>query len=169
MSSPLHPSPCPALPWPWWTPDAPRKVHLAQSPLLAPGLAFEARDLITGPPTLTQAHTTPHIVAVGKLSGPWKLPPRPIHSPGLGLGVQGLAKPWEKAGTHSDKRCGKGATDWEWELKELGFSRLGEGGLATASPKQWPLSHGPAEQAMGKSADRTCSHPDSADNPYRPR
>lgn len=80
----------------------PRKVHLAQSPLLAPGLALEALDLITGPPTPDQAHTTPHIVAVGKLSGPWKLPPRLTHSPGLGPGVQGLARPWEKAGVRSE-------------------------------------------------------------------
>ena len=71
----------------------PRKVHPAHSPLLAPGLALEAPDLITGPPTLAQVHTTPHIVAVGKLSGPWKLPPGLIHSPGLGPGVQGIAGP----------------------------------------------------------------------------
>ena len=62
----------------------PRKVHLAQSPLLAPGLALKAPDLITGPPTPSGANTTPHIVAFGKLSGSWKLPPRLIHSLGLG-------------------------------------------------------------------------------------
>lgn len=46
LTSPPLPLPCPG---PGGHLMLSRKVHLAQSPLLAPGLALEALDLITGP------------------------------------------------------------------------------------------------------------------------
>lgn len=48
LTSPALPLPCPG---PGGHLMLPRKVHLAQSPLLAPGLALQAPDLITAPPT----------------------------------------------------------------------------------------------------------------------
>lgn len=94
-------NPPPALPWPWWTPDAPPKGAPCPvpSPGLRPGTPGPRSDY--SPPNPFPAHTTPHIVAFGKLSGPWKLPPGLTHSPALGPGVQGVAEPWENAAAHS--------------------------------------------------------------------
>lgn len=53
LTPPPLPLPCPG---PGGHLMLPRKVHLARSPLLASGLALQAPDLITAPPTLFQ-HT----------------------------------------------------------------------------------------------------------------
>lgn len=78
------PSPSPKLcPGPGGHLMLPRKVHLAQSPSLAPGLALKAPDLITGPHPLWSKYNSLYIVAFGVIWS-WKLPPRLIHSLGLG-------------------------------------------------------------------------------------
>lgn len=48
----------------------PRKVHLAQSPLLASGLALQAPDLITGPPTPFQHTQLPTLLLSESYLGP---------------------------------------------------------------------------------------------------
>ena len=72
MSSSLYPSPCPALPCPG--PGGhlmlPRKVHLAQSPLLAPGLALKAPYLITGPPPPLEHIQLPTLLPSESYLGP---------------------------------------------------------------------------------------------------
>ena len=48
----------------------PRKVHLAQSPLLAPGLALKAPYLITGPPPPLEHIQLPTLLPLESYLGP---------------------------------------------------------------------------------------------------
>lgn len=123
-------TPPPALPWPWWTPDAPPKG--APCPVPSPGLRPGSpgpRSDYSPPPPFSSTHNSPHCCH-RKVIWPLEAASQ-ADSPALGPGGEQLS-PGKTAGPILGpyRGNGEGVMDGEQGLKELGVSVLEERRLA---------------------------------------